>query len=240
MIKNKKGGEAIGMSLGGIGRILLTLGLLVVIVAILWDPLKISASGITDSDSFELFINEINGLTSDGIENPILHLSKGSAVVGFSEGENIFECSNCYPYQYGSVISITTVKINRPTDECEEGLCVCLCSEGFELEQENGQDDYTRIDSATIRYNRVGKCTEEYDCRTIDTNLVKETILNVIESKWRNGFLFVVGLADDGFKKYNDEDVQIYIERKGNFLGVCNEEVYRHTENKIGQFGCIQ
>lgn len=232
MLRNKK---ARGEMIGGIGRLVLAGISLAVVATILYNVFGSAISGQTDySESFEEFVNDLNSMDSEP-RVVFLGLNKKSAVIGFSKGAGRYECFNCGS---GCAVPRVTKIFDKPDDpECDDNACVCVCNGKFKL----SKDETIAGISTPVD---VGQCQKELICKKLqDISIVEKTIIKKYTGcteHWNNGFLFandVVGA--NGLKRYNRELTKLYVERRGNEIGVCNEDMFNFNEEKLGINGCI-
>lgn len=223
MLKNKKADSGIGMSLGFIGRLLLAIAALTLVLMACNRVREVFYS--TDSKSFEVFVDGINEMSSDTIEEFALQLDKGSAIVGFSEGTDAFECYGCR----GIGEQRIDRRVIKPADnQCSGTACVCLCDNSFEIKSAGGV--------------REGECKGKWICKKLNVgiDISPKTFIgkkfNVFGDKyWINGFLFSRRVLNmNGLVTDEEEMAFLHVEKKGNLIGVCNEYLLNYNEDKLG------
>lgn len=206
------------MILSALVRIIIAIAVLFLIVIPACNKLRAYLSN-SETESFGAFVDKINKMDSNSKEDFAFRLEEKSAVVGFSKDANRYECFNCY---VGTASPRATIIFNRPADQdgCSGGVpCACLCS-SLKLEQENPKVAQCssllckKISSATMgNLDVTGK------------TIVKKYPFGGTEH-WNNGFLFVNGVAGaNGLRLYNENPMLLYIEKKGNIIGVCNKDI---------------
>jgi len=229
MLKNKK-----SLILEALVRIIIAAVILFVIVIPACNIVGELFFYDVDTSSFEEFVDRINEMPSERIEQFAfaLQLNKKSAIIGFDSSTNPFKCEGCGS---GESYDNPDRTIDKPdSQECIDKACVCLCDKSFEINQITG----------------VGKCIKDFLCKPLNEyiDLVGNTILGKKNffpwdyKYWRNGFLFTRDTDNaNGLGKNTEKDLNLQVERKGSIIGVCNEEILRYNLNKLALFGvtCI-
>lgn len=190
------------------------------------------------SESFEAFVDRINEMPPESSGQFVLELNKNSVVIGFNRDTTRWECYNCYV----GVQSRATIIFNRPdSPECNEDACICLCDKTFKLEGENPE---------------IGKCGGKLLCKKLeqDVDIVSKTIIKMYPGftiplvtigggieHWNYGFLFANDIFSgaNGLKKYDEGITLLYVEKKNNEIGVCNEDMMNYNKEKLDIDGCI-
>lgn len=242
MIENKK---ARGEMMGGIGRLILAL-ISFAIVATILSNIFGPAIGLADSgrslESFEEFVDELNSMNV-GQKDVYLELNKKSAVIGFNQPGDAFECYSCPPNGNSKRITQRTYKPDN--SPCNGKACICLCNGGFEVRFEGGTESMEGV--------WTGRCKNGMICRELtgglkivdETRIGKVTeVLNSYYQHWNNGFMFTREVSNaDGFSAINHKGlIKLVIEKttnSENLIGVCNEEILDFNQNELGINSCI-
>ena len=241
MFHNKK---AILESPEALIRLMITLGVILLIVFPFWDtiysyvikPLLNPDSGYIKS--FEDFVNNINKMKLE-IETFSLKLKEGTVIIGFSKGAERYECYGCL----GSNKDKPRVVFNKPTNqECADSACICLCSNGFKLQ----------TDKIENRITYFGQCTK-LRCKKIEQyNIIDKVIIRqfakihlIVSGEtglyWKNGFLFTNGISTppNGLGRYNEKISTFVVEKRDNFIGVCNFDMMSYNKEELNSNNCI-
>ena len=179
--------------------------------------------------SFEEFVGEINQLSDEpsGTGKRLsLELNKKSAIIGFSEGADHWECFNCNIGKQDRPSAIVLKPI-----ECGSGACICLCNGDYKLRSGDWEGK-----SASF-----GECEKGYLCRELEVDIVSRTIVekhNWGTEDWNNGFLFAnkmpgTGLVLNGLKHYKEDFTTLFVQKGDNEIGVCNEDMLDHNKDKL-------
>lgn len=192
-----------------------------------------------DAKTFELFVDKINKMNLPQ-ETFTLPLKEKSAIIGFSKNSERYECINCYV----GVQNRPTIIFDKPKNEaCNDNACICLCNGGFEFLEKNLEGKSTKF----------GKCSTKLNCKTIQGDIIDKLIIKIYsginikvtkigggEEYWKNGFLFVNGVAGvNGLKLYEEEIIPLVVEKRSNKIGICNYDMIEYNKNELKFNGCI-
>lgn len=175
-------------------------------------------------NSFNNFVDSVNkmNLPRDAFE---IRLKERSAIIGFSKNADKYECFNCYV----GIQNRPTIIFNKPANEkeCMDNACICLCNE-FQLIDK-------MLDNKLTKFGQCSKLT----CKRIEQDIANKVIIKTYQGidikittlgggaeYWKNGFLFVNGVAGaNGLKLYNEERINLIVEKKQNIIGVYNQDI---------------
>src|SRR3989338_181491 len=225
-INNKK---AVELSIKAIVRLIIALAVLFLVVFPACNKLRSYFFG-ADTGSFDTFVEGINEMSSDG-DSFVLRLNEKSAVIGFGKTTDRYECYRCTAPE--GAMGFVSLIILKPA-ECGGDACACLCSEI--------KHEYKSFEGGMAT---VGECQKPV-CRKLNPDIVNKLVVHVHPSYttpvklaellknpnqyinlWINGFLFANGFDEaNELNKLNNEDITtLYVEKKGNLIGVCNKAI---------------
>lgn len=237
MLKNKK-----SLAPEALVRTIIAVAIVLLIVFPLADKLhSVFFGNIKKYDeSFDKFVNEINAM-GQGRETLQMAMKDTSAIIGFSKNAERFECFNCYV----GIQNRPTIIYDKPKNsECAGKACICLCQEGFKLEE---------VTNGTFGVvTKYGKCSQLV-CKSVSLDISERapvklypgidvwfTTLGGGTEYWKNGFLYLRGVSGaNGLKLYNEEYNNFIVERSGNTIGVCNSDIMQFNAESLGFDKCI-
>jgi hypothetical protein len=235
MLKNKK-----SLVLESLVRLVVTIGVLLLIVFPAGERVYTAFFGSDTKylQSFEEFVNNINDMRLER-ETFSIRLREESAIAGFSKNSDKFECYNCYV----GVQDRPTIIFNKPkTQDCSGRACICLCKDDFKLNNDI-------LNGKTIK---VAEC-EELTCKSLNKDIVENLPVKIYPGfkmfgfqilggaeYWKNGFLFANGVTGtNGLKLYNQESNNLIVEKRQNFIGICNPDMLKYNLDELKTDRCI-
>lgn len=228
MFKNKKADTT---SLEALIRVITTVAIIILIVLPLWN--KVYAAYFNQDkkylQSFQSFVDNINEMPR-GRETFEMKLKEKSSIIGFSKNSDRYECFSCYV----GIQNRPTIIFDKPVNnECSDNACICLC-DGLQLMEQGPEGKVTKL----------AQC-QKLTCKKIEQNdIVNKLVIKVYrngEQYWKNGFLFVNGVAKANGLKFDNREINtLVVEKKSDTIGVCNSDMIKFNKNELNFDGCIQ
>ena len=168
---------------------------------------KLNVNGLS---SYNKLIELVESVKDGEILSLPYYMDKKTALIGFSNDSNRFECNNCeFTLERTSVF-------NKPTSTtCEDdSSCICLCTEGFKY----GEGTQSRYQFSCEKMY----CSSFQSLKFLDKVDVKSSNLRAY---WECGFLYgrTIHKIANGLLPNNIATRTFYVQRYKNTVHVCTE-----------------
>jgi hypothetical protein len=231
-----------------IGTLVRVLAALAVIFLIVIPACNKVRSAFFDNDKkflgeFDKFVKIINDIPPNQGRQYLLGIKEDSALVGFSKNGDL-ECYNCgRQYRINENPHEIRMIFKRPVeDHCIGNACVCLCM-GLDFDDvrinHEGRDVNVKSGSCkSLTCTKISENSKTFDS-PVELPIHRISLGNaghrVYLGKWENGFIFSRGVRYlDGLEEFDENNMQLFIQKKGDTIGVCNSDMITHNREKYG------